>query len=242
MASLSQNHGFFMGSLLVSVLIMELECFGFLNWLLLGSTPMDIARIFNFGEEICKRIVRSPLADLFSVQTEKSKVSSHNGDSCSMEIESNEQIASTAGTEEVSLAPENMISDLIPETTYSVERKPSKSAKLGEKAPHEIINLWKENGFTSLIIAAPELDTWSLVKEILPLLSNSAPFAIYHQYLQPLATCMHNLQVGKMAVGLQISEPWLREYQVLPSRTHPCMQMNGFGGYILSGTKICTNN
>lgn len=26
---------------------------------------------------------------------------------------------------------------------------------------------------------------------------------------------MHNLQVGKLAVGLQISEPWLREYQVL---------------------------
>lgn len=33
-------------------------------------------------------------------------------------------------------------------------------------------------------------------------------------WLQPLATCMHNLQLGKMAIGLQISEPWLREYQV----------------------------
>lgn len=96
--------------------------------------------------------------------------------------------------------------------------------------------------------------------------------------MQPLATCMHNLQLGKMAIGMQISEPWLREYQVglvflmhlfgcfsvcmmilvtkrstdvpfflnklmqvLPSRTHPCMQMNAFGGYILSGTKISPN-
>jgi hypothetical protein len=33
--------------------------------------------------------------------------------------------------------------------------------------------------------------------------------------MQPLATCMHNLQLEKMAIGLQISEPWLREYQVL---------------------------
>lgn len=32
--------------------------------------------------------------------------------------------------------------------------------------------------------------------------------------MQPLATCMHSLQVSKMALGLQISEPWLREYQV----------------------------
>nr|AFK39347.1 unknown [Lotus japonicus] len=50
---------------------------------------------------------------------------------------------------------------------------------------------------------------------------------------------MRNLQLEKMAVGLQLSEPWLREYQVLPSGTHPCMQMSAFGGYILSGTKIC---
>lgn len=33
--------------------------------------------------------------------------------------------------------------------------------------------------------------------------------------MQPLATCMHYLQIEKMAIGLQISEPWLREYQVL---------------------------
>ncbi|KAJ4844135.1 hypothetical protein Tsubulata_047248 [Turnera subulata] len=32
--------------------------------------------------------------------------------------------------------------------------------------------------------------------------------------MQPLATCMHNLQLAKMAIGLQLSEPWLREYQV----------------------------
>ncbi|XWS14471.1 hypothetical protein CRYUN_Cryun35bG0012300 [Craigia yunnanensis] len=108
-------------------------------------------------------------------------------------------------------------------------------------APKEAIQLWKENGFSSLIIAAPEQDAWSLVKDLLPLLSYSAPFAIYHQYLQPLATCMHNLQLQKMVIGLQISEPWLREYQVLPSRTHPCMQMSGSGGYILSGTRTYTS-
>ncbi|CAK8575614.1 unnamed protein product [Lathyrus sativus] len=44
-----------------------------------------------------------------------------------------------------------------------------------------------------------------------------------------------------MTIGLQITEPWLLEYQVLPSRTHPHMQMSVFGGYILSGTKICSS-
>ncbi|KAL4180033.1 hypothetical protein AMTRI_Chr13g90120 [Amborella trichopoda] len=116
--------------------------------------------------------------------------------------------------------------------------KVSKSLKPGRQASEEEIKLWKENGFTSLIVAAPELDPWNAIQELLPLLSYSAPFAIYHHYLQPLAICMHNLQVKQMAIGLQISEPWLREYQVLPSRTHPQMQMNSFGGYILSGTRV----
>ncbi|KAL8211491.1 hypothetical protein R6Q57_005928 [Mikania cordata] len=124
----------------------------------------------------------------------------------------------------------------------TVTTKVLKAPKPGEKAPGDVIKLWKENGFSSLIIAAPDMDAWSIVKEVLPFLSFSAPFAIYHQYLQPLATCMHNLQVNKMAIGLQITEPWLREYQVLPSRTHPHMQMSACGGYILSGTKLYNGN
>ncbi|XVE56154.1 hypothetical protein DITRI_Ditri03aG0214700 [Diplodiscus trichospermus] len=110
--------------------------------------------------------------------------------------------------------------------------------ELVSKSANMKMSLWRVN--LILIIAAPEQDAWSLVN-LLPLLSFSAPFAIYHQYLQPLATCMRNLQLEKMAIGLQISEPWLREYQVLPSRTHPCMQMSGSGGYILSGTRTFTS-
>ncbi|KAM0010638.1 putative tRNA (adenine(58)-N(1))-methyltransferase non-catalytic subunit TRM6 [Helianthus debilis subsp. tardiflorus] len=99
--------------------------------------------------------------------------------------------------------------------TVTVVAKVHKAVQPGEKAPEDAIKSWKENGFSSLIIAAPDADAWNIVKEVLPFLSFSAPFVIYHQYLQPLATCMHNLQVEKMAIGLQITEPWLREYQVL---------------------------
>ncbi|KAJ6821810.1 tRNA (adenine(58)-N(1))-methyltransferase non-catalytic subunit trm6 [Iris pallida] len=108
----------------------------------------------------------------------------------------------------------------------------------GRQASLEAIKLWKEKGFSSLIVAAPEMELESIIHDLLQVLSYSAPFAIYHQYLLPLATCMHKLQASKMAIGLQISEPWLREYQVLPSRTHPHMQMSAFGGYVLSGTRI----
>ncbi|XP_048550764.1 tRNA (adenine(58)-N(1))-methyltransferase non-catalytic subunit TRM6-like [Triticum urartu] len=113
-----------------------------------------------------------------------------------------------------------------------------KAPRAGKAPSPERMKYWGEHGFSSLIVAAPGHEVESVVADLLPLLSYSAPFAIYHQYLQPLATCMHSLQVSKMAIGLQITEPWLREYQVLPLRSHPHMQMNAFGGYILSGIRV----
>ncbi|KAK7291238.1 hypothetical protein RIF29_06215 [Crotalaria pallida] len=212
------------GGLITGAVAERLGGTGFVCNSYLGKSPysMDIVRIFNFSDEICKRILRSPISNLLS-QKESPEQILQDANVCNVESQSNDQMENTDNTN-------------IP------AKRVCKAAKAGEKAPQEIIDSWKENGFSSLIIAAPEMDTWTLVKDLLPLLSNSAPFAIYHQYLQPLATCMHNLQLEKMAIGLQISEPWLREYQVLPSRTHPCMQMSAFGGYILTGTKICSSS
>ncbi|KAH1214667.1 tRNA (adenine(58)-N(1))-methyltransferase non-catalytic subunit trm6 [Glycine max] len=227
------------GGLLTGAVAERLGGTGFVCNSYSGQAPysMDIVRIFNLSDEICKRIVRSPISDLLS-QKELPEQTLQHDDACNVESRSTDQMSASTSMEDNSHSLENGISDLGAENTEPA--KVRKAPKAGERAHKEIIDLWKENGFSSLIIAAPELDTWALVRDVLPLLANSAPFAIYHQYLQPLATCMHNLQLEKMAIGLQITEPWLREYQVLPSRTHPCMQMSSFGGYILSGTKICS--
>ncbi|XP_030497117.2 uncharacterized protein LOC115712857 [Cannabis sativa] len=203
----------------------------------LGKTPysIEIVRIFNFGNDICKSILKASLQDLMTSSSSTENGSLDQNDNGTGGDDSSNMKGVQGG-----LLHQN---DQTPDGTSQVMRSCNKSVnKAGQKAPKEAIKLWKENGFSSLIVAAPDLDTWSLVKDLLPLLSNSAPFAIYHQFLQPLATCMHNLQLEKMAIGLQISEPWLREYQVLPSRTHPFMQMCAFGGYILSGTKICSSS
>ena len=44
--------------------------------------------------------------------------------------------------------------------------------------------------------------------------------------------------MNKQAVSLQLQEPWLREYQVLPGRSHPTMSMLGTGGFLLSGIAV----
>ena len=50
-----------------------------------------------------------------------------------------------------------------------------------------------------------------------------------------------NLQKKKLAINLHLSDTWMREYQVLPGRTHPSMSMTQSGGFILTGTKLCPN-
>ncbi|CAN6980558.1 unnamed protein product [Brassica oleracea var. botrytis] len=49
---------------------------------------------------------------------------------------------------------------------------------------------------------------------------------------------MHNLQQGNLAINLQIKGPWRGD--LLPSTTHPHMQISYFGSYVLSGIKIST--
>lgn len=110
--------------------------------------------------------------------------------------------------------------------------------RAGKPSTPEQLMAWARDGFSSMIVAAPNEPAAALVGKLLPLLAPSASFAIYHTHLQPLAECMVGLQRTKLAVGLQLNEPFLREHQILPGRSHPHMQMSATGGYILSGTYV----
>ncbi|WCJ35114.1 tRNA (adenine(58)-N(1))-methyltransferase non-catalytic subunit trm6 [Euphorbia peplus] len=227
------------GGLVTGAVAERLGGTGYVCSTYVGATPycIDMVRMFNFNNETCKSIVRAPLTDLCLSQDEISERTC--ADEGGRNMESHDQSLSIS-MDEIPQTSEHQSVDIDQTTDVAPKSKIGKAQKAGDKASQEALKSWKEHGFSSLIIAAPEVDAWSLIKDLLPLLSYSAPFAIYHQYLQPLAVCMHNLQLEKMAISLQISEPWLREYQVLPSRSHPAMQMSAFGGYILSGMRICS--
>ena len=92
--------------------------------------------------------------------------------------------------------------------------------------------------FTSCLIAASSLDSTELLKMVFPLLSPSASFVVTGTWMQPLAESMVAMRDGGYAVNLAVQEAWWRQHQVLPMRTHPLVNMNHGGGYILSGTAV----
>mmetsp|Transcript_12619 Transcript_12619/g.18884 ORF Transcript_12619/g.18884 Transcript_12619/m.18884 type:complete len:461 (+) Transcript_12619:103-1485(+) len=77
-----------------------------------------------------------------------------------------------------------------------------------------------------------------ILKEILPYMSGSSQIVIYSEYMEPLKAAAQYLKNGGQVVNLNILESWNREYQILPKRTHPLMNMHGFSGYLLTATKL----
>ena len=90
----------------------------------------------------------------------------------------------------------------------------------------------------SLIIVT-RYDPSATLLELLPYLAPSSPFVVYFEFIEPLAECFRELQRQSLAINLRLSDTWMREYQVLPGRTHPSMNMSQSGGYILTGIKLC---
>lgn len=90
----------------------------------------------------------------------------------------------------------------------------------------------------SVIIVA-RYDPTATLLELLPHLSPSCPFVVFCEFIEPLTECFREIQRLGLAINIRLSDTWMREYQVLPGRTHPSMTMSQSGGFILTGIKLC---
>lgn len=88
------------------------------------------------------------------------------------------------------------------------------------------------------LIIASKFDPLTVLKEAIVLLLPSSPFAIYCEFMEPLVECYMYLHQNVLAVRMQLSDTWKREFQTLPGRVHPQMRMPTSGGYILSGIYV----
>jgi tRNA (adenine-N(1)-)-methyltransferase non-catalytic subunit len=110
--------------------------------------------------------------------------------------------------------------------------------KLTRHTPAEAKEWVNQLPCDSLIIAA-KYDPTETLLGLLPHLAPSCPFVVYSEFIEPLSECFRELQKQDLAINLRLSDTWTREYQVLPGRTHPNMNMSQSGGFILTGTKLC---
>ena len=104
---------------------------------------------------------------------------------------------------------------------------------IGDKEAHEIVS----KGMDGLIICT-DIDIKTVLNTLLPFLGPSKPFAVFSPFLQGLMECYMDLKHRNAALHMQITENWVREFQVLKGRTRPNMNMDDSGGFVLSGIKL----
>nr|XP_035154221.1 tRNA (adenine(58)-N(1))-methyltransferase non-catalytic subunit TRM6 isoform X1 [Callithrix jacchus] len=97
-------------------------------------------------------------------------------------------------------------------------------------------------GFVSSLIVASRFHPTPLLLSLLDFVAPSRPFVVYCQYKEPLLECYTKLRERGGVINLRLSETWLRNYQVLPDRSHPKLLMSGGGGYLLSGFTVAMDN
>jgi tRNA (adenine-N(1)-)-methyltransferase non-catalytic subunit len=95
---------------------------------------------------------------------------------------------------------------------------------------------WLEAKSDSLIIVT-NFDPLSTLMKLFPYLAPSCPVTLFCEHLEPLAKCFNYLKNDHKAIKLQLSETWMREYQMIENCTHPNMVMSATCGYILTGVK-----
>eukprot|EP00497_Spongosphaera_streptacantha_P001757 TRINITY_DN2317_c0_g1_i1.p2 TRINITY_DN2317_c0_g1~~TRINITY_DN2317_c0_g1_i1.p2 ORF type:complete len:142 (+),score=26.97 TRINITY_DN2317_c0_g1_i1:194-619(+) len=92
------------------------------------------------------------------------------------------------------------------------------------------------DGIVLALMSSPD----PLLPILLKYLRPGFPFVVYCMHQEPLTKLYVKLRTQKPArvIDLKLHDNWYREYQILPERTHPMMQMSSTGGYLLSGYRI----
>ena len=97
----------------------------------------------------------------------------------------------------------------------------------------EILSPHGADSFVAVV--AEQYHALHVLKAILPLLSSGASFAIFCPFIEPLKEAAEYVKNKKIAVDVALTQLWVRQFQVLPGRTRPNMNMDDGAGYLLSG-------
>lgn len=93
-----------------------------------------------------------------------------------------------------------------------------------------------EKKIDSLIVTSKEHPV-KIVTELLSFLNNNRNLVVFNLLREPLQDLYFHLKRRTDIVNIRLMNSFVRNYQVLPGRTHPEVNMTT-GGYILAATKV----
>uniref|UniRef100_A0A336K501 tRNA (adenine(58)-N(1))-methyltransferase non-catalytic subunit TRM6 n=1 Tax=Culicoides sonorensis TaxID=179676 RepID=A0A336K501_CULSO len=100
----------------------------------------------------------------------------------------------------------------------------------------EVVNIL-DNKVDGLIIVSRE-HPWSILTNLLPFVKPNRNIVVFHNVKEVLTDVFLDLKSGTRVTSVKLISNWMRNYQVLPNRTHPEVQMGGNSGYLLTGIVV----
>ncbi|KAJ3020232.1 tRNA (adenine(58)-N(1))-methyltransferase non-catalytic subunit trm6 [Thoreauomyces humboldtii] len=104
---------------------------------------------------------------------------------------------------------------------------------LGYRSAREYLHA---GGFDGLVMIS-NYNIKEILQELGPYVGASRPAVAYASTKELLVPSFLHLRSARDFINVQLTESFLREYQVLAG-THPMMRMSGNGGFLLSATKV----
>lgn len=78
----------------------------------------------------------------------------------------------------------------------------------------------------------------SVISELMKYVSGSRPVVVYSFSKELLLQAAYWMRRSHEFINADITESFLRQYQVLPGRMHPNMNTSAGGGYLLSAIRV----
>ncbi|KAJ2747541.1 tRNA (adenine(58)-N(1))-methyltransferase non-catalytic subunit trm6 [Coemansia sp. BCRC 34301] len=127
---------------------------------------------------------------------------------------------------------EQLAEDASADDKFGRERRLRGHIKLSETLDNV-----RRGEFDALVIST-NYNSKSVIERLAPYLGGSRMLVVYDQSKDALLETFAWLRRSPDFLNVMLTESWLREYQVLPSRTHPMMNTSGGGGFILSAIHV----
>ncbi|TPX48873.1 hypothetical protein SeMB42_g02812 [Synchytrium endobioticum] len=123
---------------------------------------------------------------------------------------------------------------VIASTPYNRSHKRQEALKV----QRERLTLLRNGNFDALVVASA-FSPVEVVKALLPYVAGSRPIVVYHSFKEALTDVWEYMRESDDFVNVDMSESWLREYQLPCYRagTRPIMTGSSTGGFFVSATR-----